>query len=130
MAVSKGYYVRSLARDVAERLGTVGHLTRLHRTRSGSFSIDEATPLDGPDGALRARIIPLARAAARALATARLTETGVRDARFGRTVAAVDVLTSSPANAPCAWLDAEEALVAIGHLDEAGRGHVIRGFGT
>ena len=34
---SKGTYVRSLGRDMAERLGTVGHLVRLRRTRSGIF---------------------------------------------------------------------------------------------
>jgi tRNA pseudouridine55 synthase len=129
MHVTKGYYVRSLARDIAERLGTVGHLTRLHRTRSGCFALDEATPLDRPAADLRTHIVPLARAAARALAVAHLTETGVRDARFGRTLAPGDVLTTSPPNAPCAWLDPHEALVAVGHLDESGRGHVIRGFG-
>jgi tRNA pseudouridine55 synthase len=129
MEVSKGYYVRSLARDVAGGLGTVGHLTRLHRTRSGCFTIEEAMPLERSATDLLAHIVPLARAAARALAVARLTETGVRDARFGRTLAPGDVLTTSPPNAPCAWLDPHEALVAVGHLDEAGRGHVIRGFG-
>jgi tRNA pseudouridine55 synthase len=130
MQVSKGYYVRSFAHDLAERLGTVGHLARLHRTRSGCFTIAEAAPLEGSADDLRARIVPLARAAARALVIARLTETGVRDARFGRTIAPGDVRTSSPPNAPCAWLDPDEALVAVGHLDEDGRGHVIRGFVT
>lgn len=37
LTVSKGYYVRSLARDLGEHLGTVAHLTRLRRTRSGPF---------------------------------------------------------------------------------------------
>lgn len=34
---SKGTYVRSLGRDIARRLGTLGHLCRLRRTRSGIF---------------------------------------------------------------------------------------------
>lgn len=34
---SKGTYIRSLGRDMAEKLGTVGHLVRLRRTRSGIF---------------------------------------------------------------------------------------------
>ena len=42
LACSKGFYVRSLARDLAARLGTLGHLTALRRTRSGPFTIDEA----------------------------------------------------------------------------------------
>jgi tRNA pseudouridine55 synthase len=125
---TKGYYVRSLARDLAAALGTVGHLTRLHRARSGSFAIEEAVALEGSASDLRAALVPLARAAARTLDVAHLTESGARDARFGRVVAPADVRTASPPNAPCAWLDDREALVAVGHVDDAGRGHVIRGF--
>ena len=42
LAVSKGFYVRSFARDLAEKLGTVAHLTALRRTRSGVFAIEQA----------------------------------------------------------------------------------------
>jgi len=44
---SKGTYVRSLARDIARALGTVGHLASLRRTAFGRFDVDEAIPLDG-----------------------------------------------------------------------------------
>ncbi|MFP4205916.1 MAG: tRNA pseudouridine(55) synthase TruB [Spirochaetaceae bacterium] len=37
-----GTYVRSLARDVAQRLGTVAHLAELRRTRIGPFRVEEA----------------------------------------------------------------------------------------
>jgi len=43
---SKGTYVRSLARDVAAALGTVGHLSSLRRTGFGSFDASRAIPLD------------------------------------------------------------------------------------
>jgi tRNA pseudouridine55 synthase len=43
---STGTYVRALARDLGAALGVGGHLTRLRRTRVGSFSIDEAATLD------------------------------------------------------------------------------------
>ncbi len=39
---SKGTYVRSLARDIAARLGTCAHVSRLRRTRIGGFSVDDA----------------------------------------------------------------------------------------
>jgi tRNA pseudouridine55 synthase len=42
---SAGTYIRTLAESVAERLGTVGHLTRLVRLRVGHRSVDEAKPL-------------------------------------------------------------------------------------
>ena len=44
--VSKGTYIRSLARDVALALGTVGHVTYLRRTRAGPFGLDGAISLD------------------------------------------------------------------------------------
>lgn len=43
---SKGTYVRVLGETVAERLGTVGHLTALHRTSTGGFDVAEAVSLD------------------------------------------------------------------------------------
>jgi tRNA pseudouridine55 synthase len=44
--VSKGTYIRSLARDIALALGTVGHVTYLRRTRAGPFGLDQAITLD------------------------------------------------------------------------------------
>ena len=44
--VSKGTYIRSLARDIARTLGTVGHITYLRRTRAGPFGLDQAVSLD------------------------------------------------------------------------------------
>jgi tRNA pseudouridine55 synthase len=41
-----GTYVRSLARDIAERLGTVAHVTELRRTAIGPFGVDEAISPD------------------------------------------------------------------------------------
>jgi len=44
--VSKGTYIRSLARDIAYAVGTVGHVTMLRRTRAGPFSVQGAISLD------------------------------------------------------------------------------------
>jgi len=44
--VSKGTYIRSLARDIAQAAGTVGHVTMLRRTKAGPFTIDSAITLD------------------------------------------------------------------------------------
>lgn len=44
--VSKGTYIRSLARDIAYELGTVGHVTMLRRTRAGPFTLESAISLD------------------------------------------------------------------------------------
>ncbi|MGN6154506.1 MAG: tRNA pseudouridine(55) synthase TruB, partial [Sphingomicrobium sp.] len=44
--VSKGTYIRSLARDMACALGTVGHVSYLRRTRAGPFGLESAISLD------------------------------------------------------------------------------------
>ncbi|RYY05496.1 MAG: tRNA pseudouridine(55) synthase TruB, partial [Alphaproteobacteria bacterium] len=43
---SKGTYIRSLARDIALALGTVGHVTMLRRTKAGPFGLENAISLD------------------------------------------------------------------------------------
>ena len=55
--VSKGTYIRSLARDIALALGTVGHVTMLRRTRAGPFTLDQAISLDFLDEAAKARAL-------------------------------------------------------------------------
>ena len=44
--VSKGTYIRSLARDIARALGTLGHVTYLRRIKAGPFREDQAISLD------------------------------------------------------------------------------------
>ncbi|HEX8583323.1 MAG TPA: tRNA pseudouridine(55) synthase TruB [Allosphingosinicella sp.] len=44
--VSKGTYIRSLARDIAYALDTVGHVTMLRRLKAGPFTLDGAISLD------------------------------------------------------------------------------------
>ncbi len=44
--VSKGTYIRSLARDIAHALGTCGHVTYLRRTKAGPFREEQAISLD------------------------------------------------------------------------------------
>ncbi len=53
--VSKGTYIRSLARDLALALGTVGHVTMLRRTKAGPFALEQAISLDFLDECAKAR---------------------------------------------------------------------------
>ena len=53
--VSKGTYIRSLARDIAHALGTVGHVSYLRRTRAGPFGLDKAVSLDFLEETAKAR---------------------------------------------------------------------------
>ncbi|MBC8128412.1 MAG: tRNA pseudouridine(55) synthase TruB [Gloeobacteraceae cyanobacterium ES-bin-144] len=42
---SKGFYVRTYAHDIGEKLGCFGHLSALRRTRSGKFTLERAVPV-------------------------------------------------------------------------------------
>jgi len=55
--VSKGTYIRSLARDIARAVGTVGQVSYLRRTRAGPFTLNEAISLDFLSEAAKARRI-------------------------------------------------------------------------
>lgn len=44
---SKGTYIRALARDIGEALGSGGHLTALRRTRVGDVNIIDCLTVDG-----------------------------------------------------------------------------------
>ena len=63
--VSKGTYIRSLARDIAHALDSVGYVTMLRRTRAGPFTLEGAISLDKLDELAKARdleqaLLPLA----------------------------------------------------------------------
>jgi tRNA pseudouridine55 synthase len=62
--VSKGTYVRSLARDIACSLDSVGHVTMLRRTSAGPFTLERAISLDklsqaAKAGELEKALLPL-----------------------------------------------------------------------
>jgi tRNA pseudouridine55 synthase len=64
-----GTYIRALARDLGEALGTGGHLTALRRTRVGPFSVSDAASLDDT---LVASLLSPASVAARLFASVQL----------------------------------------------------------
>src|SRR5258707_1064121 len=63
----KGTYVRSWVRDLAQGLGTVGHVSQLRRTQVGGFTEEMAVPPAGGGGSVH---IPAAFEHLRPIATA------------------------------------------------------------
>ena len=91
---SSGTYVRALARDLGERLGTGAHLVALQRTRSSGFDLGQAVPGDTLAGAAE-RIIPLSRLLPDWPAVS-VGEEGLRLVRHGRELGAEVVLSGFP----------------------------------
>jgi tRNA pseudouridine55 synthase len=94
---SAGFYVRSLAHDLGQRLGTGGHLASLRRTRSGQATIAKAVPLaeledreHGYERAASAIVAPSQMLPA--LPAVELTELGVRHATHGRALTPADLV--------------------------------------
>ena len=92
---SAGFYVRSLAHDLGQRLGTGAHLERLRRTRSGDCTlagaIDLATAERDRDR-VHTSVIPLSQMLP-GLSSVILTGEGVRHAVQGRDLAPHDAVS-------------------------------------
>ncbi|MDB4990296.1 MAG: tRNA pseudouridine synthase [Myxococcaceae bacterium] len=137
LTCGSGFYVRSLARDLAQSLGTLGHLSALRRTHNGRFEIAQAVSFEALRAArdsdvlraeLRARVLPLAEIC-RSLPHLALDEEGVRHARCGRAVPLAHVV--GPQAEPCASLvafDQAGTPVALVELVDGEHLRVLRGF--
>lgn len=114
---SSGTYVRSLARDLGEALGSCAHTTRIHRTQVGSFRIERAVPLAEltPENVAAAVLTPLEMLASLPVYVA--SEEQCRALGFGqRIVGALDlapgatVAVASPGGELVAVVDVEAVL--------------------
>jgi tRNA pseudouridine55 synthase len=102
---SSGTYVRALARDLGQALGTGGHLTRLRRTRVGGYRAEDARTLE--QLAERFEVLPLAQAAAAAFPRRELTADEARRLAHGGRLA------PSGADEPTAAYAPDGTLIAL-----------------
>jgi tRNA pseudouridine55 synthase len=77
---SSGTYIRSIARDLGEKLGVGGHLTALRRTVVEPFSLEDAHEV------LEAKAIPLLEAISKVLPVRTLTLDEIAEIKFGRAI--------------------------------------------
>jgi len=123
--VSKGTYIRSLARDIARALGSVGHVTYLRRTKAGPFTEDQAISLDilneiGRGAPLNDHLLPL-EAGLDDIPALHLDQTDAQAVRQGRVLSGMP----QPSGLYCAMLD--NVPVALMELQD-GTAKVVRGF--
>jgi tRNA pseudouridine55 synthase len=111
---SSGTYLRSIARDLGEKLGVGGYLGRLVRTAYGPLTLDRATPLDGlsTSESVRNLLLP-AEVILPVMERVRLTIEQEALVRQGRSVRVLP----EPALGPICAHDAQGRLVALGHTD-------------
>ena len=123
--VSKGTYIRSLVRDVAHALGTVGHVTYLRRTKAGPFLRESAISLDkleeiAKGASLQDLLLPL-EAGLDDIPALQLDSVSAQAVRQGR------VLTEMPQSDGLYLARLGDVPVALMELT-AGTAKVVRGF--
>ena len=126
LEVSKGYYVRSLARDLGQALGVPAHLTALRRVRSGPYDLARALAWDTDAAQLRAALLPLGEVARDHLQSADLTEEGARRALHGQRLSDSD-FREPPGEGTSAWYLSGGRLAAVGERAD-GRPTILRAF--
>ncbi len=107
---SSGTYIRALARDLGERLGTGAHLAALRRTGIGMLDVADALPLERLDDAAAVRAACLSPAAA--LAHLPCVEVNVGQAGEVAHGGPIFAPTALPADTPIAVSEGDD-LVAI-----------------
>jgi tRNA pseudouridine55 synthase len=108
----KGTYIRSLARDLGERLGCGALVETLRRTRVGRFEAQDAIGLETDAATARSRLLPMA-AAVTELPHLVLDPAAARRLRQGQ-----EVCLSGPiADLEVAVVDDDGYLVAIAEVD-------------
>ncbi len=125
--VGRGAYVRTVAHDLGELLGCHGHLQSMTRTRSGPFSLEDATTLGeleaaAEDGTWEALLHP-ADLVLESWYAALLSEEHTRDARSGQ------LLVLEPVRAEFNQLDIETPCRAYSYEGEFLAILRYRGFG-
>jgi len=96
----KGTYIRSLARDIAAKLGACGHVTRLRRTRVGAFTQPISFSLDALENlAYEGRVLEALSPVKTALddiPVLAAAEPDAKDLKYGRTIVCPLDLTTTP----------------------------------
>jgi tRNA pseudouridine55 synthase len=128
MTCGKGGYVRSIARDLGEKLGCYAHVVTLRRLWSGPFDATDGLTLDQIDAMARtpeldAHILPLETGLAD-LPELRCTPEGAARLRNGNPGM---VLAASVEYGDEAWASLDGRAIAVGHY-KAGELHPSRVF--
>jgi tRNA pseudouridine55 synthase len=133
MRVSKGYYVRSLIRDVCTSLGVPGCMSALRRTASGPFEIASCSSWAALDDPALPAVMSVSEAVRFALPWGVVNDEGTTRARQGKRLDQTHFqVVPLPGNV-AGWLDPEYKLVALGERVEATSDgdayfRVVRGF--
>jgi tRNA pseudouridine55 synthase len=116
----KGTYIRSLARDLGERLGCGALVQALRRTRVGPFTAEEAISPQTDATTVSSHLLPAELAVAE-LPRLVLPEMELKRLRQGQSVALVEMLDRAEKGEEVAVFDSADRLVAVGSLDRSGK---------
>jgi tRNA pseudouridine55 synthase len=111
----KGTYIRSLARDLGDRLGSGAYVQDLRRTRVGPFMAEGALTLECEPEAARARLLPMQLAVAELPRTV-LSPDDVKRFCQGQAIALPEIAAGGIAG-KIAVFDNEQRLLAVAEYD-------------
>ncbi|MGC8532040.1 MAG: tRNA pseudouridine(55) synthase TruB [Acidiphilium sp.] len=127
VASGKGVYMRSLARDLAQALGAVGHIAVLRRLAVGPFTIERAVTLDklaemGQEAGADPNFVLSVTTALADIPALALTSREIADLKQGLALSLVTLMGRIPEAANpddgLVRLMAEESCVALGRMAE------------
>jgi tRNA pseudouridine55 synthase len=127
VASGKGVYMRSLARDLAQALGAVGHIAVLRRLAVGPFTIERAVTLDklaemGQEAGADPNFVLSVTTALADIPALALTSREIADLKQGLAISLVTLMGRIPEAANpddgLVRLMAEESCVALGRMAE------------
>jgi tRNA pseudouridine55 synthase len=123
----KGTYIRSIARDLGEKLGCGGLVETLRRTRVGPFTAEQGIGIDVPPEEGRAKLLPMA-AATVGMARVDVDGQAARWFRQGQRIV-LKRAESLPGGSEVAVLDHRGELIGIGAIERGGSVRPVIVFG-
>ena len=112
----KGTYIRTLAMDWARKIGTVGTLVELRRTRQGLWRVEDGVSMEADEEHVRASLLP-STALEGTIPRVTLNETHARLIPFGQRIPVGELHVPFPEDEPVMVCNSAGHLLAVARID-------------
>ena len=120
---SKGTYVRSLARDIALKMDTIGYASSIRRTAAGDFNVQNSATIDNVQKDSRKHIVPVKRAFA-SFPSYKASPVQIKDLSHG-----CEIEVDNSDNSPVLFIySPEEEIIAVTENSSPSKYHPVKVF--